>query len=98
MNRTSQPPILGGNGRGKDAAEAFHTALLRIKQRETIQDKPVSLNTHYGAAESPSEPSETPSWADEIDEERKSDSWVGKCLLYLVLSCAAMGLAAFIFG
>lgn len=37
-----------------------------------------------------------PDYADEIEEPR--DSWVGSALIYLIATCAVMGLVAYVLG
>jgi hypothetical protein len=46
-------PILGSRGTGKDAADAFHSAMQNLHRSRVTQDKPVSLGTHYSADETP---------------------------------------------
>lgn len=83
---------------GSDAEDTFHRAMQRQAKDSTIPKGKRTLGTHYSELESPAEPTSTPSWADEIDDEREGDSWVGTVLIIFILTTAAMGLAAFIFG
>ncbi len=90
-------PILGANGKGSSAAEAFHIAVQRMRE-QMQQEKRVSLLTHRESCDFPGEPSPNPVWADELDEARRQDSWVGTVLIIFLATTAIMGLAAFILG
>lgn len=86
----------------QDAHDSFHTAIQRIKQRETIADKPISLGTHYSANESPAEPTETTNWyTDEISDHVKTRT-VFSAIICLVIGavtvCAFVGLVAWMCG
>lgn len=94
MKSHSRLPML----HGQDAHDSFHQAMKRINADSTIPKGKRTLGTHYSELDSPAEPTSTPSWADELEDERKGDSWVGTVLVIFILTTAAMGLAAFIFG
>lgn len=39
---------------------------------------------------------ESPEWADELDEARRKDSWVGKSIMYLIGTTAVMAAIKFL--
>lgn len=95
MNTRLNPlPILGANGRGEEAAETWHAALLRMSKNSdrdsTIPPDKQTLGTKYPCRFE--ESSAPPVWADEYDTERRKDSWVGAGIIGMIVVPAVLGL------